>query len=469
MSHIYMEFLSKKEAYNMGIPAKPYIDDKGFENYTVLRKKSLNYLDPTANSNKYYTIELHEYNGRYRVFTDYGRLGVTSTKQVRECDSLFVAENEFEKILKSKLKKGYVEVELAQSTTGSQKAQELIDISQIKVVKKSTGRKKKSDLDPVIQQFVKQIFDEAGQKLNTLVKGDINSDGTSPLGKLSVNQIEKGRSILQEIADIINYKKDRITINDVLSLSKEYYANIPKVFGRRVTPEKVTIMTPEKISEEMDILKFYEDSLRMGSVIYDVDNIDKQYQSLNSDIGILDPNCDKYKEIVDYVINSQSNYHSVYLIVKRIFTVKQHKAPDFDDSMGNVKELFHGTRSANMPGILSSRLKLPRQLRGVHITGAMFGPGIYFASQSTKSSQYSCSRFGGTVNRYPTAFMFLADVALGRIKKEEYAKYYLQPPAGYHSVMGVKGKSLLHDEYIIYNEAQQRLRYIIEFEAKSKY
>lgn len=127
----------------MGLPAKTYIDDRGFENYTVLRKKSLNYLDPVANSNKYYTIELHECNGRYRVFTDYGRLGVTSTKQVRETDNLYTAESEFEKILKSKLKKGYIEVELAQSTTGSQKAQELIDASQIKVVKKSSSRKKK--------------------------------------------------------------------------------------------------------------------------------------------------------------------------------------------------------------------------------------------------------------------------------------------------------------------------------------
>mgnify|MGYP000855920025 CR=1 FL=1 len=453
----------------MGLPAKTYIGDMRFENYNVLQKKSLNFLDPIANSNKYYTIELHECNGYYRVFTDYGRLGVTSTKQVRETDNLFTAQMEFEKILKSKLKKGYKEVELAQSTTGSQKAQELIDTAQIKVTKKSHARKKKSDLDPQIQGFVKQIFDEAGKKLNTLVKGDIGADGASPLGKLSVNQIDKGRSILQEIADVIVYKKDEITINDVLSLSSEYYANIPKVFGRRVTPQMVAIASSDKLSEELDILKFYEDSLRMGNIIYDTENLDKQYQSLNSNIGILDPSSDKYREIVDYVHNSQSNYHPVNLVVKQIFTVNQHKAPEFDDSMGNVKELFHGTRSANMPGILSTHLKLPNQLHGVHITGAMFGPGLYFSSQSTKSSQYSCSRFGGSANKYLTSFMFLADVALGRIKKEEYAKYYLKAPAGYHSVMGVKGKSLLHDEYIIYKEAQQHLRYIIEFKAKSKY
>lgn len=451
----------------MAIPAQPYMGDTGFENYKILQKKTLNYLDPAANSNKYYTIELHEGNGKYRVFTDYGRLGSRGTKQVRETDSLFAAEAEFDRLVRSKLRKGYVKVDLAQSTTGSDKAKELIDVTQVKVVKKPS-RRKKSDLHPLIQAFVAQIFDEAGHKLNILVRGNAVSDGASPLGRLSIRQIEKGRSILQEIADILQYKKGNGQIEDVLSLSNEYYANIPKAFGRRVTPQMVAITTDEKISEELDILKFYEDSLRMGEIIYDTNNIDKQYLSLNSDIGVLDPQSDKYQEIVDYVRRSQSSYHSVDLIVKHIFTVKQHKAPEFDDSMGNVMELFHGTRSANMPGILSIHLKLPSQLRGVHITGAMFGPGIYFASQSTKSSQYSCSRFGGTTNRYPTAFMFLADVALGRIKKEEYAKYYLKPPAGYHSVMGVKGKALLHDEYIIYREAQQRLRYIIEFQAVAR-
>jgi len=135
-----------------------------------------------------------------------------------------------------------------------------------------------------------------------------------------------------------------------------------------------------------------------------------------------------------------------------------------DTSCGNVQELFHGTRSANMIGILSSHLKMPNQLKGVVITGAMFGPGLYFADQSTKSSQYSCSRFGGTTNRNNTAFMFLAGVSLGKIKKEQNSHYYYEAPKGYDSVMGVKGRSLLHNELIVYRETQQELRYIIEFE-----
>jgi poly [ADP-ribose] polymerase 2/3/4 len=452
----------------MGLKAVKYTGDSGFENYEVVEKKTLNFLDAMNNSNKFYTIELHqsEDKSKYRVFTDYGRLGATSTKQVRETDNLSVAQREFESIAKSKIKKGYAEIELAQSSTGSQKAKELIDATEIKP--KKTARKKKSSLEPEVQQFVKQIFDEAGRKLSHLVKGDMNSDGASPLGKLSSKQIDKGRTILQEIADLVNLRP-QLTTQDVLAYTNEYYRNIPKVFGSKISPEQIAIKSIQRISDEMEILKFYEDALRMGGVLYDVENIDKQYKSLNSDIGILDPMSDKYRELVHYVNSTESRHHGVTLQVKRIFTVKQKNAPAFDDSVGNVKELFHGSRSANLPGILSTNLRLPKSLgNNVVITGAMFGPGIYFASQSTKSSQYSCSRFGGTANKYPTAFMFIAGVALGKVKEVENAHYFHQAPPGYDSVRGVQGRSLLHDEYITYRENQQELRYIIEFEPKSK-
>lgn len=450
----------------MGLKAESYRGDTGFENYNVVDKKTLNFLDAIKNSNKFYTIEVHEADGKYRVFTDYGRLGATSTKQVRETDNLAVAMKEFESIARSKVKKGYKEIQLAQSSTGSQKAQELIDATEIKA--KKTARKKKSSLDPAVQSFVKQIFEEAGQKLTHLVKGDVSSDGASPLGKLSSGQIDKGRSILQEIADLVNLRPN-LTTQDVLSYTNEYYANIPKVFGSRISPEQIAIKSIARINDEMEILKFYEDALRMGNVLYDTENIDKQYKSLNTDIAVLDPTSDKYKELVHYVNSTESRHHGVTLRVKRIFKVRQKNAPEFDDSYGNVKELFHGSRSANLPGILSTNLRLPKSLgSGVVITGAMFGPGIYFASQSTKSSQYSCSRFGGTANKYDSAFMFVAGVSLGKVKEVENAHYFHEAPRGYDSVRGVQGRSLLHDEYIVYRENQQELRYIIEFEPKSK-
>ena len=102
---------------------------------------------------------------------------------------------------------------------------------------------------------------------------------------------------------------------------------------------------------------------------------------------------------------------------------------------------------------------------GVYITGSMFGPGLYFADQSTKSAQYAWGRFSGIKSTVNTYFMYVADVALGTIKQYDSAQSSLTtPPKGYDSVQGVKGSYLLHDEFIIYNKDQHRLNYLVEFE-----
>ena len=60
--------------------------------------------------------------------------------------------------------------------------------------------------------------------------------------------------------------------------------------------------------------------------------------------------------------------------------------------------------------------------------------------------------------------MFVANVALGRIKKYTCAQTNLmRPPRGYDSVQGEKGSSLVHDEFIIYDVKQHTLDYLVEF------
>lgn len=450
----------------MGLPAYDYYDDKGFENYNVLEKKTLNFLDALANSNKYYTVEIHESNGKYRIFTEYGRINHTPRRQVRYPENLLQAQKEFESIVRSKIRKGYKEVALIQSNTGSEKGRKIIAQSELPDKPANPSRKKKSSLHPVIVKFVEQIFDEANMKLTHLVHGSRSTNRSSPLGILSLTQINKGREVLERISGIIGTRSE-VGVEEVIDLCNEYFSLIPRAFGKNICVSQIVLNTQDKINEELEILKFFEDSLKIGDI--SSDDVDKKYESLKSDIELLDPASSEYEDIVHYVVSTESVYHSVHLDVKNIFAVRQKNAPAFDDHYGNIKSLFHGSRSANLPGILSSHLKLPTRLpAGVTITGAMFGPGIYFADQSTKSSQYSCSRFGGTANKYPTAFMFLCDVALGRMKEEYYSRYYTQPPEGYDSVKGVAGRSLLHNEYIIYRENQQRITHIIEFSVRDK-
>jgi hypothetical protein len=108
---------------------------------------------------------------------------------------------------------------------------------------------------------------------------------------------------------------------------------IPRGFGRKIALSDILLDSQDKISDELDILKFYEDSIKIGDVMFD-DDIDKKYESLYSEIDILDPDSSIYKDIVHCVTSTESHHHYVHLHVKNIFTCKQKKAPKFDSSCG---------------------------------------------------------------------------------------------------------------------------------------
>jgi hypothetical protein len=135
---------------------------------------------------------------------------------------------------------------------------------------------------------------------------------------------------------------------------------------------------------------------------------------------------------------------------------------------------IHGTRSVNVSGLLRTSWRLPSELVGVKITAWMFGPGCYWADDWGKSvgyTSYSGSRYtggeGGVNGR--GAFMFVADVALGTSYVAPEDEAFTKAPAGHHSVCGKAGYTkgwngaLVNNEFITYDVAQCRARYLIEF------
>jgi hypothetical protein len=135
----------------------------------------------------------------------------------------------------------------------------------------------------------------------------------------------------------------------------------------------------------------------------------------------------------------------------------------------NTALLFHGTRSVNVSGILRESLRLPKQLVGVSITGAMFGPGLYFADDWKKSSGYTSLHgsywsSGGGAIKGRAAFMFAVDVVLGNPYVAPHAKGFAGPPRGHHCVFGKAGKSgVINNEFIVFKPQQHQLKYLIEF------
>jgi poly [ADP-ribose] polymerase len=125
-----------------------------------------------------------------------------------------------------------------------------------------------------------------------------------------------------------------------------------------------------------------------------------------------------------------------------------------------VRELWHGTRASNLLSMLKSGFYIPPS-NAPHVTGRMFGNGVYFSDQSTKALNYAYGYWSG--QRETNCFMFLCDVAMGREYTPPGPSSNL-PMSGYDSTFAKAGQSsVANNEMIVYKTCQVNPRYLIEF------
>jgi poly [ADP-ribose] polymerase len=453
---------------------KHYSDDPG--SYTeTLEFSILNCTNIQGNNLKFYSIELQTDGTDYQVFTNYGRIGGTSAYDIRNKyqDDTNITESdarkEYNRLIKRKLKgkkrDGYIEnyevVEVLTPTVGSKNIKN-VTVSKI-TTSDSDIKNEYSDMSNEVQQLINQICEENIHNITSVMDLNITSNGLeTPLGKLSKSQIDKAKSPLTKLNDIL--KSSNPNISDIRNLSTLFYSLVPHRLGHRITDNDL-LNTNTIINDKFDLLDMLESAVDMGDALQS--NATKRYNAIGTDIKVLtDPN--EIKRIEDYVYNTKASNHrysDIYdLKIKRIYVVHlpQERKRFESQSIGNVKELFHGSRNCNILSILKNGLIIVKS--GSTKTGEMFGPGIYFADSSTKSANYSYGFWGGIKNKYPNNFMFLADVSLGTIEKHTSSHWCTTPKHGYDSVMGVKGNSLYNNEYIVYNPNRCTLKYLIEFE-----
>jgi poly [ADP-ribose] polymerase len=459
------------------------------EDFEIAKKAVLQVTDIKTNRNKYYAIELHcaAVNGKqcFRVFTHYGRTDDLETnadagqKECRFFEALYEAEANYQSIYREKTspRKGYKEVSLASSKIGSQKARGTstgeVDgktLEKLAQAKKAEGKApavKTSQLHPSVQGLVRYLYDEATHALTNTVAAKITANGIeTPLGILTVGQIEKGEAILAELYDL--FQKGRKNRTEMERLSGEFYTAIPHRIGRtRAAVATAVIDTLEAFEQKQDTLQLMKDMLQVngegGSVLFDA-KVDTEYEALKCHIDALDPKNPRYRELEDYVIKSQVKTKSIK--VKNIFTLKRDAEwGEFTEPIGNQRLLFHGSRIQNWVGILSRGILLPKIVvsLGVNRTDAgWLGNGIYFGDAACTSAFYT------TPGKKGTCFLTIARVALGKVKDYTKITYGLTaPPKGFDSCHGVRCRrgvdsEFADDEYVIYTTQQQRMEYLVE-------
>lgn len=385
---------------------------------------------------------------------------------------------------------------------------------------KPDGADKGAAAGPAIKTPTRKADAHTSRLLQDLIGGTIKytrsamADNSLP----TQTSIDQARLILQEaqkrLVVVGHDLNDQIGDKELRLFSGELYRRIPKVKAVG-TPDSVWILSQNNILSWQQDLDAFESALT-GQASVDMPDVDP-FHGLPLHMEWIDPKSQLGQFLYFWWPKATANRHG-YLgtmkiknlwkvdrfgdeekvrrsqdkIVTELGKSKLKERPLFQPSerydvvdtkerelfaRTNTALLFHGTRSVNVKGILEKSLLLPKQLVGVQITGAMFGPGLYFADDWKKSAGYTSLRgsiwssgSGAVAGR--SAFMFAADVVLGQPHVAPGPHGYTSPPNGHHCIFGMgrnHGKSqysgVENNEWIVFQSPQQCLRYLAEFEA----
>lgn len=482
-----------------------------------------------TDSNKFYhaAVVKDKKSGRWYAYFQWGRTGSSGDFQFVECANEQEAQYEFAKQLHSKndgrgewvtkpglgrilqpraSKDCYLVRPLATRDSSSPGLPGAIVVTsgevKVKTVVKKGTKKKTPKFDQETIKLMQAMNVASVQFSRKNIQG-----GTIP----TKASIDEARTVLIEAQKRIAQIGDSLTAQtkdkDLRDLTYHLYSRVPKVKPVGAA-EDTWILSQGNIFAWQQDLDVFENALSVATIEIEEEEEQDPLAGMKIDMRHL-PVGDAHGDFIRKWMPDASlgrhriggmNIKNVWAIVRhdeqdlfkksaeaiakeKIST--QHKPikqpdhrPDLDGSNARIYEsanvgfLFHGTRSVNCPSILREGLRLPHQLVGVVITGACFGGGAYFADDWRKSAGYTSlsgsywSGGNGSV-RGREAFMFVADVALGNPHLANGPKGYTAPPRGCHSVFGKAGVSgVQNNEWIIYNTAQQRLKYLVEFSTK---
>lgn len=435
----------------------------------------------TGNNNKFYCIEIQKNpsTGHFRLFSNYGRLETSEVFEVREEDKngdpLDEArcKKEYDKLIKKKqrgknvkrgdetIRESYRIVDVVSPTVGSSNIRNASEVS----VKGSAPMVKTDDRDPEARRVINMMVSENVHNItsNTTIKFTSRGFETS-LGPVTETHLDKASDALGALRDQFNGQQQLdSTDRDVRDANSEYFSLIPRRFGYRITSSDM-ILTPDKLAEELDLLDNLRTAVRAGLNSGD----DEQDSRVSIDLVQLNRTDAEFQRINNYYESTKHGSHdSRRYRVKNMYALTipevQKRYEETKARLGNVQELFHGTKTANMLSISLNGLIIP-PTGSAHVTGRMFGNGIYAANCSTKALNYATNFWGGRANRTNTAFMLIVNFAMGR-EHVAYSQLYSGAPAGYDSVWAKKGRSLLNDELIVYKLNQATITHVLELEA----
>lgn len=348
----------------------------------------------------------------------------------------------------------------------------------------------KSQLDDRVLNIMQLMFDEKIM-VDTLIAFNIDLE-IMPLGKISKIEIDAAFDVLTRLkilcsADGIQHEPK--TKFKICELSNQFYSFVPHAFDVR-RPTKIE--TPALVNEKWNMLHNLKELHFAYGLINGATNVlenpfDECFRKLNTIVEPLGKDSDDYKMICEYARNSHAPYHSDYTLeVLDAFCVDRNGEKERFRKyaeLGNRMLLWHGSRLTNFAGIFTNGLRIapPEAIS----SGYYFGKGIYFANMISKSANYCRHQLKNNVG-----LMLLCEAPLGKMKRFGasvhpnlgssfnsvigFGQTYLDPskticfqnkfnvPLGTPVYDASIQSKLRHDEYVVYDEAQVNIKYLVQ-------
>lgn len=443
--------------------------------------------DLVNNNNKFWYIRiLDNGNDNYTVQTEWGRVGETGATTEYPKYGLGNAESFMQSRINSKTgdRKGYHEIQVVglntDNTSGtstgrfSSKYPNRSNTPKVDTYLMDLAIHQIAGPDPIIRDLVSMLVKENVHQIQSRVASSVSYNETTglfqtPCGVIDKVVITEARDLLVKMSDFIT--NNQLDSEDFQHTVNEYMMMIPQDIGRGRTTAASLYPNINKIQEQSHLLDDLEASYAIA-VKPKVDDTKKEIEEkqeeeeklffcelkLVEDPTIIKFISDKYQSTLQYQ-HMASRYKP-----SRVFSVRvENMASQFETkatSIGNIQKLWHGTRVGNLLSIMKSGFVIP-PYNASYCSGRMFGNGVYFSDQSTKSLNYAAGYWSGT--RENKCFMFLCDVAMGNAYTPRSYTEKL-PKLGYDSTFAKASISgVANNEMIVYNLHQLNPVYLVEF------
>lgn len=412
-----------------------------------------------GNNNKFYELKLEDDDS---VVARYGRVGASGVVEHKGH-----GEAEFDKVQKSKEKKGYRKVNIMTTETSPTSGKTVVSGNLAEIAKRDVAAG-----NPVLAKLIDRLAQINRHQLLAASDGKIDIvDGVvkTPLGMVTLDSVKEAQTKLQSLSEFV--KKN--------NLSREY----------TTTLEDYLTLVPQKIPAKRGWNEiFFTDFTTFDAQVALLDQLETSIKNYQPPAPVAEDEADKEKPVErvfgytitiledDKVFSSidrfyKSNINSRHVTrgykLRKIYVLahpdKQKRYEEFAKKIGNIKNLWHGTRACNVLSILKGGLIIPPTTGGNYtIAGRMFGNGVYFSDQSTKALNYATPYWTGGAKELDEIFMFHASVAMGKEYTPRGPTQHL--PSGYDSIYAKAGESgVMNNEMIAPKIDQFKLDYLCEF------